>query len=213
MARDKRTLVRKEVNKIMSIKVSGAFLATFAVIALGSDALAAEEWGIDPTHSRVGFSVKHMMVSDVRGNFERYAGTVHIDEKNPAKSKVEVTIDTASVDTDMKKRDQHLVSPDFLNAEKFPKMTFESTRVRKNGKGYVVQGKLTIRDVTKPVKLKVTKLTKPVKDPWGKTRRGAHAVAEIDRRDFGLTWNKTLEAGGVLVGEKVMIELDLELVK
>lgn len=188
-------------------------LFTLAALAFSGDALAADAWSIDPTHSQVGFSVKHMMVSNVRGKFKAYDGTVVIDDKNPAKSKVDVSIDTTSIDTDLEDRDKHLRSPEFFHVEKFPKMKFESTKVRKKGRGYVVQGNLTIRDVTKPVTLKVTNLTKQVKDPWGKTRRGATAVAEINRKDFGLTWNKTLEAGGLLVGEKVAIELELELVK
>ena len=173
----------------------------------------ATSWSIDAGHSKVGFSVRHMMVTNTHGAFEKYSGTVVINEKNPSKSKIDVAIEVGSINTGDKKRDEHLLSPDFFNAKKFPKMTFVSSKVSKKGAGYLVAGKLTIRGISKPVTLHVNEVTKTIKGPWGKTRRGASATTEINRTDFGLKWNKVLEAGGVALGEKVKIQLDLELIK
>ncbi len=173
----------------------------------------SSSWSLDPAHSEVGFSVKHMMVTNVRGKFTKFDGTVTLDEKDVTKSKVEVSIDVASIDTGVGDRDQHLRSPDFFNAEKNPKLTFTSTKVQKAGKGLKVTGDLTINGVTKPVTLSVSEVTKEGKDPWGNVKRGASASTEISRKDFGLTWNKALETGGVLVGDEVKITLELELLK
>lgn len=170
-------------------------------------------WTIDTSHSKVGFSVKHMMVSNTRGEFKKFTGKIYLDEKDLAKTTVEVEIDVASVDTNEPKRDEHLKSPDFFDAKAHPKMTFKSTKVEKDGAGYKVTGDLTLHGVTKPAVLKVDPLTAEAKDPWGGTRRGTRATTKIDRKDFGLTWNKALETGGALVGDEVTIELDVELVK
>lgn len=193
-----------------------AFAAALAVAmapatAWASPATAPTTWEIDPVHSLVGFSVRHLMVSNVNGKFGTFSGQVTIDEKNISKSSVEVTIDTASIDTDNADRDKHLKSPDFFDAEKFPKMTFKSTKVQKAKGGLKVTGDLTIRDVTKPVVLMVEGPTKSVKDPWGNTKRGASASTTIKRDQFGLKWNKALETGGVVVGNDVKIRLDIEL--
>ncbi len=187
--------------------------AVWSLVSLAGGAAYADQWSVDPDHSTVGFVVRHMAVSNVRGKFKTYTGTIDLDDKNPANNKIEVSIDTASVDTDADKRDEHLRSPDFFDSQKFPKMTFKSTKVTKKGKGYEVQGTLTIRDVTKPVTLHVTEVTAPAKNPWGKMVRGASASTVIDRYDYGLKWNKAIETGGVVVDQKVKIELDLELVK
>jgi polyisoprenoid-binding protein YceI len=170
-------------------------------------------YDIDGSHSRVGFSVRHMMVSTVRGEFKKFTGTAYIDEKNPASSKVSLEADVTSIDTGEPKRDAHLKSPDFFDAAKFPKLTFASTSVSRAAGGYSVKGDLTIHGVTKPVTLDVEALSPEMKDPWGGLRRGTHARAKIDRKDFGLTWNKALETGGAVVGDEVTLDLDVELLK
>lgn len=187
-------------------------LITAAILAAPSLA-SASTWNIDPSHGEVGFSVRHLMVSNTKGQFNKFEGTVDLNEKNITKSKVEVSIDAASIDTDDDKRDGHLKSPDFFNVQKYPKLTFKSTKITKAGKGYKVMGNLTIHGVTKPVTLNVEELTAPIKDPWGNTRRGLSAYTKINRKDFGLTWNKALETGGVVVGEEVKIRIDAELIK
>lgn len=189
-----------------------------AVFAVPSAASAAEPattvWAVDTGHSQVGFSVRHMMVANVRGRFTKFDGTLTLDEKNVTASKVEVSIDAASIDTSHEDRDKHLRSPDFFNVEKHPSITFKSSKVAKHGKdGLKVSGDLTINGVTKPVVLEVSGLSSAVKDPWGNTKRGASATTTINRKDFGLTWNKALETGGVIVGDEVKIELELELAK
>ncbi len=183
--------------------------------ALGASSLAlASDWEIDSGHSRVGFGVRHMMVSTVHGTFAKYTGTVALDDKDVTKSTAHIEIDTASVDTGNAKRDEHLKSPDFFDVVKFPKITFDSTKIEKRGAdGLAITGNLTMKGVTKPVVLNVSGLTGEVKDPWGGVRRGATAQAKINRKDFGLTWNKGLETGGVVVGDDVNLELEVELAK
>jgi polyisoprenoid-binding protein YceI len=170
---------------------------------------AAQEFTLDPGHSSVGFKVGHMMVSTVRGAFQAFEGTVHFDPKNAANSRVDVTIDTASLTTHNEKRDNHLKSPDFFDVENFPTITFKSTRVEKKGDQWIVTGDLTIRDVTKSVELPFT-LGGPAKNPWGNQVIGIQATTRINRTDFGLNWNKALEAGGVLADETVEIEISAE---
>lgn len=177
-------------------------------------AASASTWNIDPDHSSVGFTVKHLMVSNVKGNFNKHTGTVDINDKDISKSKVEVTIDTASINTNVQKRDEHLRSADFFDVAKYPTMTFVSKKVAKAGKDTLkVTGDLTLHGVTRPVVLTVDPLSKESKDPWGNIRRGTTATAKIDRKDFGLTWNKGLETGGVLVGDEITISLEIELIK
>lgn len=168
---------------------------------------------LDLSHSRVSFSVRHMMVSNTRGQFGKFTGNVFIDEKDPKSSNVTVEIETASIDTSDPKRDEHLKSPDFFDVKKFPKMTFKSTSVERAGAGYKVLGDLTIKDVKKPVTLTVDPIVKETKDLYGMIRRGTHATTKIDRKEFGLTWNKALETGGVAVGDEITIDLEIELVK
>ncbi len=176
-------------------------------------AAAPASFDLDVSHSRVTFSVRHMMVSNTRGQFGKFSGTVFLDEASPAASNVTVEIETASLDTSDPKRDEHLRSPDFFDVKKFPKMTFKSTDVARAGQGFKVAGNLTIKDITKPVTLNVDPIVKETKDPWGMIRRGTHASAKIDRKDFGLTWNKALETGGVAVGDEVTLDLEIELIK
>jgi polyisoprenoid-binding protein YceI len=186
-------------------------LALAAAFAVAGPA-AASTWVLDAEHSTVGFAVKHMMVTDQKGAFDTFSGTIELDDKDITKSTVNVTIDPASVNTKNKKRDDHLRSPDFFDAAKFPKMTFVSTKVEKaKDGGLLVTGNLTIRDVTKPVTLTVAPLSDEFKDPWGGSHRGTTATATVNREEFGLTWNKALEKGGFVVGKDVKIELQVEL--
>jgi polyisoprenoid-binding protein YceI len=185
------------------------------VIALAAPLLAqAATWNIDPDHSNVGFKVRHLMVSNVKGNFEKFTGTVDINEKDITKSKIDVSIDTASINTNVQKRDEHLRSADFFEVTKYPAMTFVSKKVAKAGKGKLkVTGDLTLHGISKEVVLDVEGPAKESKDPWGNMRSGAVASTKINRKDFGLTWNKALETGGVVVGEEVTINLEVELIK
>lgn len=173
---------------------------------------SAQEWVIDPAHSDVGFSVRHMMISTTKGEFTKYSGTAVIDEANPTRSKVELEIDVASVDTGDAKRDDHLRGEDFFAAKQHPKMTFKSTKITRQGKGYRVTGDLTLKGVTKPVTLDVT-LTKPVKTPFETTVRGVSAEGTLNRKAFGVSWNQALDSGGLAVGDEVTLDIELELVK
>ena len=170
-------------------------------------------WQIDSAHSEINFSVRHMMISKVRGTFESFSGSVNFDENNPTNTTVDISIDAAGINTREDQRDGHLRSPDFLNADEFPTLTFKSTKVEQidenNGKLY---GDLTIRGVSKPVVLDV-EYAGQAKSPWGTTSAGFSAKTSINRNDWGLTWNQALETGGILVGDKIAIEIELELVK
>ncbi|HEX8702640.1 MAG TPA: YceI family protein [Myxococcaceae bacterium] len=184
-----------------------------AAAVLAAPALAfGATWEIDPAHSNAQFSVKHMMVSTVKGEFGKLAGTVNIDEKDITKSSVDVVIDATSIDTRNEGRDGHLKSPDFFDVKNHPNLTFKSTKVEKAGEGKLkVTGNLTIRGVTKPVVLDVEGPTGEVKSPFdGQPRIGATATTQINRKDFGLNWNKALEAGGVLVGDEVKVSIEFE---
>ncbi|HYF45928.1 MAG TPA: YceI family protein, partial [Acidimicrobiales bacterium] len=163
-------------------------------------------------HSEVGFSVRHLGISKTRGRFGAFTGTLKIDAENPSNSSVEVEIDAASIDTKDAGRDEHLRSADFFDVEQFPTLTFRSTAVRGEGSDWVVEGDLTIRGVTRPVVLE-TELVGLQRDPWGNDRVGFAATTEVNREEFGLTWNAALETGGVLVGKTVKIHLDVEAIK
>jgi polyisoprenoid-binding protein YceI len=174
---------------------------------------ATSTWTIDPTHSVVEFAVKHLMVSTFKGHFRSLEGTVHLDEDNPANSSVTASVDVASIDTQTPDRDAHLRSDDFFNAERYPKMTFRSTRVEQaDGTNWKVTGELTIRDVTKEVVLD-TEFEGRIVDPWGNERIGFTAQAELSRKEFGVRWNAAIETGGVVVGDKVRISLNIEIVR
>ncbi len=167
-------------------------------------------WQLDAVHTHVGFSVKHMMVSTVRGQFKQYSGTLNIDAADFTKSTFEGEVDVASIDTSNSQRDDHLRSADFFDAANHPKIKFVSSRIESKGDNeYVVHGDLTIRDATHPVAFEV-EYQGSGKNPWGKTVTGFSAKATVNRKDFGLGWNAVLETGGVLVGEKVKIEIDVE---
>lgn len=170
-------------------------------------------YNIDPSHSSASFSIKHMMIAKVHGAFEKMSGKLEYDAKNPLQSKIEVSIDAASVNTREAQRDQHLRSADFFDVEKYPAITFKSTRVEGEPGDLKVIGDLTIHGVTLPVTLNVEGPTDEMKDPWGNLKIGASATTKIKRKDFGLTWNAALEAGGFLVGDDVTVQLDVQFVK
>ena len=184
-------------------------LGLFAATAMA----APSTWVIDPVHSSVSFKVKHMMISNVVGNFTKFSGTIDADEADLSKSKVNVSIDISSITTGVDARDNHLKSPDFFDVAKFPTMTFVSKSVKVISKDKLeVTGDLTMHGVTKSVVLAVDGPTDAI-NAMGHTERGASATTKISRKDFGLTWNKAIEAGGVAVGDEVTISLELELTK
>jgi len=171
-------------------------------------------WNIDPVHTMAEFKVRHMMITNVKGHFTGVTGVLTLDEQDITKSHVEASIDAASINTREADRDTHLKSADFLDVEKFPKLTFTSTRVTSTGEGELqVEGDLTIHGVTRNVAFTVEGPTPPGKDPWGNTRIGWTATTKINRKDFGLTWNTALETGGILVGDEVTITFDVEAIK
>ena len=173
---------------------------------------ATTTWTIDPAHSHVEFSVKHLMISTVKGRFGELEGSVTVPGGTPAGSSVSATIRTASIDTRNEQRDGHLRSADFFDVERFPAIEFRSTGVSGAPDGFTLTGDLTIRDVTRPITLQVT-LEGEGKDPWGGTRMGFSASGKFDRREFGLVWNQALETGGVAVGHEVKLHIDAELVQ
>lgn len=179
-----------------------------------SPAIAVTTWNIDPVHSTAQFKVKHMIISNVKGEFTSINGILSLNEEDVSQSFVEAKIDASTINTRETQRDAHLKSADFFDVEKFPSLTFKSTRVRKVGNDELsVEGDLTIHGVTRSVVLEAEGPSAPTKDPWGNTRIGLSAVTKINRKDFGLIWNAALETGGVLVGEEVTITLDIEFVK
>src|SRR5262245_49574524 len=175
--------------------------------------MTTNRWTIDLAHSGVNFSIRHMVISKVRGRFTKYSGAIELDEGELTRSAVEATIEAASIDTGVAQRDEHLRSPDFFDVDQFPALRFRSTRIERiEAARYRVIGELTIRDVTREVSLEV-EYGGRAKDPWGNERIGFVAKTAFDRKDFGLAWNQVLEAGGVLVGDRVEIELELQAVK
>jgi polyisoprenoid-binding protein YceI len=171
------------------------------------------EFKIDPAHSTIGFAIRHLEINWVAGRFKDFDGTIRLDEADISKSSVEFTAKVESIDTGVAKRDDHLRTADFFEVAKYPQMTFRSTRVeRKDKDAYVLHGDLTIKGVTKAVAIPFT-ITGAIKDPWGNTRFGIDGNTTIDRRDYGITWGKALEAGGVDVGHEVKISLALEAMK
>lgn len=170
-------------------------------------------YNIDPSHSQANFTIKHMMIAKVHGGFDKLSGTFIYDAQNPSKSVVDVTIDVSSINTREAQRDAHLKSADFFDIEKYPNITFKSTRFEKNESDLKIIGNLTIHGVTNLVTLNVEGPSEELKDPWGNTKIGASATTKISRKDFGLTWNAALEAGGLLVGDDVNISIDVQFVK
>ncbi len=201
------------MNRHMTNGLAGV-LAAALLLMVPAFALAST-WNIDPEHSAVEFKVRHLMVSNVKGVFGKVAGVVTVDDKDFAKSSVSATIDTASIDTGVAKRDAHLKSADFLEVDKYPTMTFVSTEIVKGSSAgrFKLIGDLTLHGVTRKVALDVEGPSPQVKDPMGNVRSGASATTRINRKDFDLTWNKMLEAGGVAVGDEVSISIEVELIK
>lgn len=179
------------------------------LLALGASLpAAAQAWKVDPDHSAAHFSIRHMMIAQVRGMFPAVSGTIEFDKDKPAA--FDIAIDVNSIDTGVDARDTHLKSGDFFDAERHPSMAFKSTRVESGENGLSVAGILTIKGVSRDVDLTVTGLDDPRVDPWGNTRRGATALFSIDRRDFGMDWNAPLDGGGFMIGDTVHIAVDLE---
>jgi polyisoprenoid-binding protein YceI len=178
----------------------------------GVDAPLPGTYVLDTSHTHIGFAARHLMVSKVRGRFTAFSGTITVAE-DPAESTVDVAIEAGSIDTRDEQRDGHLRSPDFLDVEKRPELTFQSTTVKSmGGDRWIVEGDLTVREATRPVQLEVT-FEGATGDPWGNTRIGLSAKGELDREDFGLTWNVALETGGVLVGKRVVLEIEAEAIR
>ena len=178
---------------------------------VGVAQLAPGQWNVDVSHSRVGFVGRHLMIAKVRGQFRDFAGVVQVDQ-NLLDSTVEATVDLGSVDTGDPARDEHLRSSDFFTVDQHPKMTFTSSGITQDDGDYLLHGDLTIKGLTRPVAFALD-FEGVSGDPWGGVRAGFTAEAEVNRKDWGLEWNQALETGGVLVGEKVKIQLDIELVK
>ncbi len=194
------------MKRIIVFILAAALLAPLNVLAA--------TYTLDPAHTTIGFKVKHLMIANVKGVFEKFKGTVIIDESDIAKSKVNVSIEMASINSNIAKRDEHLRSGDFFDVARFPVMTFESTKVeRADAETLKVTGNLTIKGVTRQVVLTVDGPSGEIKSPQGVVKRGASAVAKINRQDFGVSWNKKLDAGAVVVGDEVQISIDAELDK
>jgi polyisoprenoid-binding protein YceI len=190
-------------------------LAGLMAVGLSFPAMAAETvWQIDPAHSSFQFKIRHLTVSNVKGDFGKAAGKVTMDGKDPATIKVDLTIEASSIDTGHAKRDEHLRSADFFDAVKYPTITFVSKTAVSSGPNRVkVIGDLTIKGVTKEVTVDVDGPTAAIKDPGGSERRGASGTTKINRRDFGITWNRVLDTGGLVVGDEVDIAIDVEIVR
>ena len=181
---------------------------------LATPQISTTTWNIDPAHSVAEFKVKHMMISNVKGQFAKVTGTLTLDEFDLTNSRVEALIEATSIETHDAQRDTHLKSADFFHVEKFPTLSFKSSRINLVRDGELtVEGDLTIRGVTRNVPFSVEGPTPPAKDPWGNTRIGVAATTKINRKEFGLTWNAALEAGGLMVGEEISITLELQFVK
>jgi polyisoprenoid-binding protein YceI len=174
--------------------------------------MATTKWAIDPTHSEIGFKVKHMMFTNVSGKFGTYDATITTEDDNFENANFEFSADIDSISTNNIDRDNNLKSGDFFDAENHPKLTFKATSFTKDGDDYELTGDLSLRGVTKPVKL-ATEFSGLMKDPWGNTKAGLNISGKINRKDWGLNWNSALEAGGVLVGEEVKLNIELQLIK
>ena len=183
-------------------------------LALVATAGRAATWEADPVHSSIGFAVRHLMISTVRGEFHTFTAKVTGDPADPTKAVIVASIDTASIDTRNDQRDKHLKSADFFDVERFPTMTFKSKKIEKTGEGQArVTGDLTLHGVTKEVVLDVEGPTPTIKDPWGNTKAGAHATTRLNRKDFGLVWNKAMDGGGIVVGDDIDVTIDIEAAK
>lgn len=174
--------------------------------------MATTKWAIDPSHSEIGFKVKHMMFTNVSGTFAAYDATITTEDDNFENANFEFSADIDSISTNNTDRDSHLKSGDFFDVENHPKLTFKGTSFVKNGDDYELTGDLSIKEVTKSVKFPV-EFSGLMKDPWGNTKAGLNISGKINRKDWGLNWNSALETGGVLVGEEVKLNIELQLIK
>lgn len=187
-----------------------AVLAMAGMMAWAAGA-SAETYQVDPTHSTVGFSVKHLAVGTVKGVFTNFEGTIEFDAKKPEAAKARGTVKVASINTQVEGRDQHLRGADFFDVAKYPEISFETVSARKDGDAWVVKGRFTMHGVMREIELRGT-VEGPVKDPWGKSRIGLSASTTINRQDFGLIWSKKMDSGGLVVGDLVKIQLEIEAV-
>ncbi len=194
------------------MRVKSTIVALLFVVSLIGGAMAADTYKLDLAHTHIGFAVKHMVISTVRGDFKEFEGTIAYDESDITKSSVEVTIKTASINTGNERRDNHLKSAEFFDVEKYPAITFKSKAIKKTDDGFVAVGDLTIHGVTKEVEVPF-QFSGKITDPWGNTRIGAEGALTINRQDFGISWNNKLDNGGLVVGNDVKIEFSLEAIK
>ncbi len=194
------------------MRFKSLLIAVVAAFVLFGLSVNSQAWELDKAHSSVGFTVKHMVVAKVNGNFREFDGTFSFDDKDITKTKISGVVKVASVFTDNEKRDNHLKSADFFDAEAYPEIKFESKRVVQKDNGYVMIGDLTIRDVTKEIEIPF-EVSGPIQDPWGASRIGVEGRAKINRQNFGVTWNKTMDNGGVIVSNEVVLNLNAEFIK
>jgi polyisoprenoid-binding protein YceI len=191
------------------MKQKQLILAGVASLLVAAAAQGADRYQIDPAHTQIGFSVRHLVISNVQGKFNEFSGTILYDAQDITKSSVSITIKAASIDTGVEQRDNHLRSADFFDAAKYPEITFQSTRLEKQGEGLVAVGILTMHGVAKEVVVPFS-LTGPIKDPWGKQRVGVEASLTISRQDWGLSYSKAMDSGGLIIGNDVKIALNVE---
>nr|WP_320114970.1 YceI family protein [uncultured Desulfuromonas sp.] len=191
-------------------KIMVLLLMFFVVLVTGA---SASEWTIDPDHSNAQFRVDHLMISEVAGMFPTINGTLTLNDDTMSDSSIEVTVAVASLDSGVTKRDEHLLSGDFFDVANYPTMTFVSTKIDTTEQGLTLYGNLTIRGHSQPVVFAVTGPTQAIRDPWGLTRMGASATTTINRRDFGMVWNQTLDNGGAMIGNEVELQIDMELIR
>ena len=195
------------------MRITRIIVIAAVAVLMGTSARALDTYKVDPAHSTIGFSIDHLVINTVHGRFRQFDGSLAVDPDNGnALKQANATIQATSIDTDISKRDDHLRSPDFFDVAKFPTITFESTEVKKDGNQQVLVGKFTMHGVTKEVSLPVT-VKGPIKDPWGNMRLGLEVNTKLDRKEYGLAWNKVIEAGGLMVGEEVTIQINAEFVK
>lgn len=187
-------------------------LMTIGVMLLAAASYGVDNYQIDPVHSSIDFSVKHLVISNVKGNFTDFSGAIMYDSTDIAKSSAEVTIKSATINTGNPTRDKHLMSPDFFDAVKYPEITFKSSKIEKKGDGFAMTGTLTMHGVSKEIAIPFNILG-TIKDPQGKFRMGAEGSLTINRQDYGVSWSKALETGGLVVGNDVIIDLSIEAVK
>lgn len=201
----KQEVDMKRLHRIIISVMIGAFVLTGRV-------QAQEKFVVDPAHTHIGFSVTHMVITKVHGKFDEYEAVFYLDRENIANSRAEARIKVTSINTENQKRDDHLRSKDFFDAEKYPEITFRTTRIEKTDDGYVAIGPLTIKGVTREIRLPFV-LNGPITDPWGNERFGIEAEVKINRQDFGIKWNKTMDNGGLVVGNTVTLRIHAEFIK